>query len=293
MRFVSASAFAFSISMVFSVSAQSQILQQAIEGIRIPLVEKPTSRPMAVAYHPELKKYFIADGGLGAVPDGGIPVSKSEVHVYSDKGEHLQNVKPGLDNRAIYYNNVKNRLECVTYNISSDAGFMPNTGIYALKLDQEGKLTPETDDIIAHNPAFGDAGTMPSYNATENVFYAKQEHSPRVLIAKLDSREPVGEIKLDIEAAKAAHDDVHEHFVAYTGIKGEELALLDIDHKAVLVFDLAGKFVGRSELPKTLKLRANNHYNGIGYANGMYFVYNEPEGEFGVYYGFKISDQAH
>ncbi|MES1987374.1 MAG: hypothetical protein V4440_04960, partial [Pseudomonadota bacterium] len=66
------------------------------------------------------------------------------------------------------------------------------------------------------------------------------------------------------------------------------LELLDIDHKAVLVFDLTGKFIGKSELPKDLKLRSHNHLNGAGYANDMLFVYHESEGEFGTYYGFKV-----
>jgi hypothetical protein len=37
-----------------------------------------------------------------------------------------------------------------------------------------------------------------------------------------------------------------------------------------------------------MKLRAQNHYNGLGYSNGMLFVYHENEGEFGTYYGFKV-----
>jgi hypothetical protein len=81
---------------------------------------------------------------------------------------------------------------------------------------------------------------------------------------------------------------VSDLFVAYTGVKGEELILLDIDHKAALVFDVAGKFVAKSELPKDLKLRSQNHFNGIGYANDMLFVYHDSETEFGTYYGFKI-----
>ena len=64
--------------------------------------------------------------------------------------------------------------------------------------------------------------------------------------------------------------------------------MLDVDHKAVLIFDLNGKYVGRSELPKDLKLRSQNHFNGTGYANDMLFVYHETEGDFGTYYGFKI-----
>ena len=93
---------------------------------------------------------------------------------------------------------------------------------------------------------------------------------------------------MDLAKAGAAYDDVSDYFVAYSGVKGEELVLLDIDHKSVLIFDINGKYVNKCELPKDLKLRSHNHLNGTGYANDMLFVYNEPEGEFGTYYGFKV-----
>ena len=128
---------------------------------------------------------------------------------------------------------------------------------------------------------------MPSYNAEKNQYYAKQGRSSKVLVVDLKAREPISEINLDLAKAGVAFDDVSDYFVAYTGIKGEELELLDIDHKAVLVFDLSGKYVGKSELPKDLKLRSHNHLNGAGYANDMLFVYHDSEGEFGTYYGFK------
>jgi hypothetical protein len=278
---------------VAAVAAHAQVLPEAVAELQIPLAAKPTSRPMTVAYVPDYSRYFIADGGLAPMPDGfGIPASPSKVHAYSDKGEYLYSVKPGLDNRSIYYNRNTQRVESVTYNISSNAGFTPNTGVFALKLDGEGKLTDQTDEVSGHNPAFGSAATMPTYSPAENLYYAKQERSNKVWVVKLDSREPVKEITLDLNAAGAKTDEVSEHFIAYTGVAGEELALLDIDHKTVLVFDQQGKFVGKSALPAKMKLRANNHFNGLGYANGLFFVYHEPEGEFGTYYGFRISDQA-
>jgi hypothetical protein len=104
----------------------------------------------------------------------------------------------------------------------------------------------------------------------------------------LKTREHVGEISLALEKAGAVFDGVSDYFVAYTGVKGEELVILDIDHKAILVFNLNGKYVGKSELPKDLKLRSHNHLNGAGYANDMMFIYHESEGEFGTYYGFKV-----
>lgn len=276
-----------------SLIANAQVLPEAVAAVHIPLTAKPTSRPMTIAYVPDYSRYFIADGGLAPLPDGlGFPLSRSEVHAYSAKGEYLQSARPGLDNRSIYFNQNTNRLESVTYNISSGAGFTPNTGLYALKLDQSGNLTEQSDEISGHNPAFGDAATMPSFDPGENCYYAKQERSSKVLIVKAENRAPVGEITLDLEAAGARYDDISDHYAAFTGIPDEELALLDVDHKAILVFDLKGRFVGKSALPATMRLRANNHYSGLGYANGMFFVYHEPEGEFGTYYGFRISDQA-
>lgn len=274
-------------------TAQAEVLAQAEQAVRIALAAKPTSRPITVAYVPDYSRYYIADGGLAPMSDGlTAPVSKSEVHVYSGEGKHLQSAKPGLDNRSIYYNPHRKQLEVVTYNVSSGAGFTPGTGIFALKFEASGNLVNDANEISGNNPAFGSAGTTPSFDPANNLYYAKQERSNKVLVVDPANRSPVGEIALDLDAAKVRHDEISDLFVAHTGVPGEELAVLDIDHKAILVFDLKGKFVGRSALPAGMKLRANNHYNGLGYANGLFFVYHEPEGEFGTYYGFRISDQA-
>jgi hypothetical protein len=273
--------------------SQAGVLPEAQEVIKLALAKKPTTRPMGVAYVPDYKRYYVADGGLGAVEDGmNMPVSKSEVHVFGEKGEYLQSAKPGLDNRSIYFNRNTNKLEAITYNVSSDAGFSPNSGVFAIELDDKGDLTRNHDEISNFNPAFGDAATMPSYDSVQDRYLAKQERSDKVFIVKLPAREKVGVITLNLAAAGVKSDDISDHFVAWTGIVGEELAVLDIDHKAILVFDQNGKFVGRSALPAGIKLRAQNHYNGLGYTNGLFFVYSETEGEFGTYRSFRVSDQV-
>jgi hypothetical protein len=271
---------------------QAQILPEAILGIKIPLAKKPSSRPQTVAYVPGLKRYYIADGGLAPMgSEFEAPISKSQIHSYDDTGKYINSAKPGYDNRSIYYNANTAKLETITYNISSEVGFSPNTGMYSIHLSENGDVTDTSDEIMQFNPAFGSAGTMPTYDAESNHYFAKQGRSDKVFIVDPKQREKIGEISLDLTKAGAAFDDVSDLFVAYTGIKGEELVLLDIDHKAVLVFDLAGKFVAKSELPKELKLHSQNHFNGLGYANDMLFVYHDNEGEFGTYYGFKIIKQ--
>lgn len=274
---------------LLSQLSAAEVLPEAVPEIKIPLAKKPTSRPMTVAYVPYLKKYYIADGGLAAPPGdpmGGL--SQSEVHVYDESGKYLSSAKPGLDNRSIYYNTNTHQLESVTYNISSEAGFGPKTGIFSLAMNEDGTLKNDSTEISGYNPAFGSPATIPSYNADRNVYYAKQDRSKLVRIVESPKREKAGEIKLDLDATGTRFDEISHYFIAYTGVSNEELALLDIDHKAVLIFNLDGKFVARSALPAALKLRSQNHINGTGYSNGLFFVYYETEGEFGTYYGFKI-----
>ena len=272
-----------------SIALHAEVLTQAELGIKIPLAKKSTTRPMTVAYIPGLKRYYIADGGLAPMgSEFEAPTSKSQIHAYDDTGKYINSAKPGFDNRSIYYNTNTAKLETITYNISSDVGFSPNTGIYSINLSETGEVLETSDEISQFNPAFGHSGTMPTYDAANKRYFAKQGRSDKVFIVDPKLREKVGEITLDLAKAGVAFDDVSDLFIAFTGTKGEELVLLYIDHKAALVFDLNGKFVAKSELPKDLKLRSQNHFNGIGYANDMLFVFHDSEGEFGTYYGFKL-----
>jgi hypothetical protein len=271
------------------LTSQAAILPEAKVGIKIPLAKKPSTRPMTVAHVPNLKRYYIADGGLAPmISEFEAPMSKSLIHAYDENGQYVNSARPGYDNRSIYFNPNTNKLETITYNVSSDVGFSPNTGIYAIDLTESGDLKDTSTEVAGFNPAFGDAATMPSYNPDSKHYYAKQERGNKVWVVDLKSREKVSEILLDFNKAGVVHDEVSDHYVAYSGIKGEELILLDVDHKAVLIFNLNGQYVGKSELPKDLKLRSQNHFNGLGYANNMLFVYHEPEGEFGTYYGFQV-----
>ncbi|SDK59228.1 hypothetical protein SAMN05192566_1798 [Methylophilus rhizosphaerae] len=275
--------------LCLSLTSHADILPEAEVGVKIPLTKKPTTRPMTVAYLPGNQHYYIADGGLAPMgSEFEAPISKSEVHAFTATGQYVNSARPGFDNRSLYYNANSNKLETITYNISSAVGFMPNTGIYSLEVNDNGEILSSSGDVAQFNPAFGDAGTMPSYDPASNQYYAKQEHGNLVFVVDPKQREKLKEIKLDFAAAHVAHDDISDHFIAFTGVTGNELALLDVDHKAVLIFDLTGHYVGKSALPATMKLRSQNHFNGLGYTNGMMFVYHENEGEFGTYYGFKV-----
>ena len=276
-------------TLLASIALQAEVLPEAVQGIKIALAKKPSSRPMTVAYVPSVKYYYIADGGLAPLgSETEAPISRSQIHAYDDAGKYINSAKPGYDNRSIYYNANTKKLETITYNISTEVGFSPNTGIYAINLGDTGEVKDTSDEIMQFNPAFGYANTMPSYDAANKRYFAKQGRSAVVFIVDPQLREKVSEITLDLAKAGAAFDDISDSFVAFTGVKGEELVVIDIDHKAALVFDVTGKFIAKSALPQALKLHSQNHYSGLGYANDMLFVLNENEGEFGTYYGFKV-----
>ena len=276
-------------TLLTATALQAEVLPEAVQGIKFALAKKPSSRPMTVAYVPSVKHYYVADGGLAPMAsEFESATSKSQIHAYDGAGKYVNSAKPGYDNRSIYYNANTNKLETITYNISSEVGFSPNTGIYSIDLADTGEVKESSIEIMQFNPAFGYANTMPSYDAANKRYFAKQGRSGVVFIVDPKLREKVSEVTLDLAKAGAAFDDISDSFVAFTGVKGEELLVIDVDHKAALVFDVTGKFVAKSALPQALKLHSQKHYNGLGYANDMLFVFNENEGEFGTYYGFKV-----
>ena len=280
----------FTAATLLTVTAvQAEVLPEAVQGIKFALAKKSSSRPMTVAYVPGVKHYYVADGGLAPMAsEFETATSKSQIHAYDDVGKYINSAKPGYDNRSIYYNANTNKLETITYNISSEVGFSPNTGIFSINLSDAGEVQDSSDEVMQFNPAFGNPNTMPSYDAANKRYFAKQGRSAVVFIVDPKLREKVSEITLDLAKAGAAFDDISDSFVAFTGIKGEELLVIDVDHKAALVFDVTGKFIAKSALPQALKLHSQNHFNGLGYANNMLFVFNENEGEFGTYYGLKV-----
>ncbi|MGI9130866.1 MAG: hypothetical protein ACR2IC_04165 [Candidatus Methylopumilus sp.] len=279
--------------LIFNCSIYADVLPEAKSEIKITLAKKPTTRPMTVAFIPGQKKYYIADGGLAPLgSETEAPISKSLIHTYDQSGKYLSSTQAGFDNRSIFYNELTFQLTTITYNISSEAGFAPNTGIFSLDLDPQGNLKGTAKEVSNFNPAFGDSATMPSFDSKTNHYFAKQKRSDKVIIIDANDGSKLGEINLDLKSAGIAFDDLSDSFIAATGIDGEELAILDVDHKAVLIFNAKGGYIGKSTLPKDIKLRAQNHFNGLGYTNNLFFIYNESEGEFGTYYGFKISSKS-
>jgi DNA-binding beta-propeller fold protein YncE len=278
------------LTVLNTANLHAEINKDAEFIFKINLAKEPTTKPQTIAYVPVEKKYYVADGGLAARgSDYEAPISKSLIHTFDEKGKYLDSTRAGFDNRSIYFNQKTRNLEVITYNVSTAAGFAPMTGIFSLEIGDKGLLTAKSEVVSQPSASFGSAGTMPSHDPKNNLYYAKQENSNVVFVVDAKSKELKQEIKLDFDTPGVLHHDVASHFIAFTEKPGEELILLDVDHKRFLIYDKDGKYQGASALPKSLKVRAQNHFSGLGYtSNGYYFVYIASDGEFGSYHAFKV-----
>jgi DNA-binding beta-propeller fold protein YncE len=278
------------LTILNTANLHAEINMNAEFIFKINLAKEPSTKPQTIAYVPVEKKYYVADGGLAARgSDYEAPISKSLIHTFDEKGKYLDSTRAGFDNRSIYFNQKTRNLEVITYNVSTAAGFAPMTGIFSLEIGDKGLLTAKSEVVSQPSASFGSAGTMPSHDPKNNLYYAKQENSNVVFVVDAKSKELKQEIKLDFDTPGVLHHDVASHFIAFTEKPGEELILLDVDHKRFLIYDKDGKYQGASALPKSLKVRAQNHFSGLGYtSNGYYFVYIASDGEFGSYHAFKV-----
>ena len=137
--------------LIFNCFANADVLPEAKSEIKITLNKKPTTRPMTIAFIPGQKKYYIADGGLAPLgSETEAPISKSLIHTYDQSGKYLSSTQAGFDNRSIFYNELTYQLTTITYNISSEAGFAPNTGIFSLDLDPQGNLKGTSKEAVSY-----------------------------------------------------------------------------------------------------------------------------------------------
>ena len=109
------------------------------------------------------------------------------------------------------------------------------TGIFSLSLNDKGLLTGKSGVISNFAPAFGSASTMPTFDAKNNVYYAKQERTNEVFVVDANDFQLKNTIKLDFKSPGVEHHDVSASFIAFTNKKDAEFILLDVDHKRFLI----------------------------------------------------------
>jgi hypothetical protein len=212
------------------------------------------STPMNITYDPVLQQYYGADGGGNS----------SSGFVWSSNGTLLQNTTFNLDSRAINYNPNTGNIEDVTF--AAAGNFSSSYGVFAVGRDGSGLYTGSNTQLLASAPGLSDYQTMPAYDPSQNVLYARQGTSGTINVVSDATGNQVGTINLavpggvNLDYETLGFDSFFDVFVT-----------IDSALDQAQVFNASGAYLGSSNLPG---LVSPPYEYGMGYANGQLFVYD-------------------
>ena len=215
------------------------------------------SNGASVAWHPVLKKYYAAMAGNKQYP----------VCVFLESGKLATggSVEEMVDVRGLWYNPKTKQIQGNGYN---DNGWfeyqLSPTGIpKSVKVLHEGQQQPNPQCVGAFNSAtnevyFFDGESFYTYNA---VTAEEKSNIPLDVIMENNDQDPMD----GIEAFS-------QYLVMHTGMKGKEIALLNVDLNQIELFNADLKRTAIVSIPGDQPVYEN--FN-CSYANGMFWFFDK------------------
>lgn len=223
--------------------------------------DMPGTRGASVAWNPLAKKYYAVFAG-----NMGFPLA-----VFDEKGKRLTNddLTAMIDTRGLWYNPSTKQI--------CGNGYSDN-GWFAYKSDSKGLV--KDIEVIAAGQYQPDAQCTGAYNpVTKQVLFLYGSQ-----VTMYDSNQmPVDSLTIhwsrkkadgpaDTEDRLTSSEDHNYTNVLYTGLKGRELAFLNITDKVIELYDIkSGYMTGKLNLPETAKTEASFNF---AYANGIYWLFD-------------------
>lgn len=266
--------FLFLFAATFTLQAQpvSRTLKQTLQ-IKMPRTvdhEMPGTRGASITWHPIQKKYYAAMAGNMEYPLG----------VYSVTGKLVSTDELSTDQdvRGLWYNPAKKQIQGNTYN---------EGGWFYYTLNAKG--IPLSNTVFVEGMNQPDAQSVGAFNPTKQVVYflgANKVFAYSTSGKALDDGKEIhfGRTQADGPLENELEDEFDEPLtpedynyttVVYTGLKGQELGLLNIISMEIELYDLASGFMTKKlVLPADASM--NQSFN-FSYANGMCWLFNMEE----------------
>lgn len=239
-------------------SSKASTLKQVI---KLEITGEDGSNGASVAWHPIRKYYYTAMAGNASFP----------MMVFDAKGKSVfdEAITTDFDVRGLWFNPKAKAIQVNGYGESGWAEYqlLENGKPAEVKVIYEGMLQPDDQSVGAYNAAknelcfYTEAGGIDLYNVKEQKF-----------IKSIDLY--LGRTKK--EKDDFSNEDVAEEYnnaAVYTGIKGSEIGLLNVDENQVELYSLATGFLTRKiKLPEDAPV--NNMFN-FSYANGTWFLFDK------------------
>ena len=252
---------AFTLLLGFQSSAQA--VKNLKQVIKFEITEEGGANGAAVAWHPVQKKYYAAMAG-----NIGFPMV-----VFDSKGKKVfeDGLTTQYDVRGLWYNPFAKALQANGY---GDYGW----GQYNLFEDgKPGEITTFHEGQLQPNEQ-----SVGAYDAGKNLLYFLDDDGNLEQYSIKDTAF-VQTIELHLGLTKKTDDgtvenmDVLEEYntaaIIYTGMKGSEVGLLNIENNEVELYSLAtGYLVSKLKLPDGIA--TYNMFN-FSYCNGIYWFFNK------------------
>ncbi len=251
------------LTLLLSFQSNAQSARTLKEVIKFEITEEGGANGAAVAWHPVQKKYYTAIAGNTEFP----------MVVFDAKGKKLfdDGLTTQYDVRGLWYNPFVKALQTNGY---GDFGW----GQYALFEDgKPGKITSLVEGLT--QPTDQSVG---AYNAAKNLLYFFDEDGSlaQYSVKEMAFQESImlhlGKKKKDTESVLENEDVIEEYnstAIIYTGIKGSEIGLLNIDSRQVELYNIADGYMTQTlKVPETQEIFTMFNFS---YTNGIYFFFDK------------------
>lgn len=255
--------FLVAFTLLLSFQSRSQTSRTLKEVIKFEITEEGGANGAAVAWHPGQKKYYAAMAGNKEFP----------LVVLDAKGKKLfdDGITTQHDVRGLWYNPFVKALQTNGYD---DYGW----GQYELlENGKPGDITIIYDGML--QPTEQSVG---AYDAAKNLLYFLDEDGSLAQY-NVKSKEFVQSITLNLGKTKkdkdkeGTNEDVLESYnstaLIFTGIKGSEIGVLNIDTREVELYNIADGYLVRTlKVPDTQEVYPMFNFS---YTNGIFFFFDK------------------
>ena len=223
--------------------------------------EMPGTRGAAVAWHPLQKKYYAVFAG-----NMGYPLAVFDAKATRISGDEQTAM---IDTRGLWYNPTTNKITGNAYN--NYGWFTYKIGTNGLATDYEsiaeGMFQPNMQSVGVYNPIekrvlFLNGSMIMQYNANREA---------------VDSSTVIHWGRKKAEGAMPGEDmymtpEEYNTTPVYTGIKGRELAFINITNKQIELYDAkTGFLTSMLALPEDV---ATEPFFNFAYANNIYWLFD-------------------
>jgi hypothetical protein len=222
------------------------------------------SNSCSVVWHPVYKKYFTAMVGNAIYPFVSFDVTGKNVKELSETGQDL---------RGMWYNPISKRLEFNCYDSTGIGYYKQNKdgSIAENIIVKEGMHQPNGQSVGSYMKEgnkilfFSGLGEITCYNAT-----TLEQQTSIVINVSCKTKQ---EVENRIEDMQIYEDGRNLTQVVYTGIKGTELGIFDIDNKQIELYNIkTGLITKILQLPNDAPINASFNFC---YNNGFWWLFNK------------------